>query len=100
MKELRRLLGMSILTNTDPEQSCVIVASHESTLSLYDFQKLCSVLCAYRFFEIVSLRAQCISRIPSASPVVSMFLPGPPSLKEDLEVSVVYVICLLSDDFK
>lgn len=99
MKEIRRLLGMNVIINTDLEQGCVIVASHESTLSLYDFQKLCSVLCAYRFFEIISLRAQCISRVPYSSPVASMFLPGPMSVKDNLDVSLISVSYLLSDDF-
>ena len=88
MKDIRGLLGVNVVTTTVPEPSCLIVASHEPTLSLYDFQKICSVLCAYRFFEIISLRAQCISRIPISSPTVCMFLPGPPSTKDELEVSV------------
>lgn len=99
MKEIRQLLGISIIVNTDLERSCVIVASHESTLSLYDFQKLCSVLSAYRFFEIISLRAQCISRVPYSSAIASMYLPGPSSVKENLDVSGMSVPYLLSDHF-
>ena len=99
MKEYRQLLGLNIIENADPEQSCVIVASHKPTLSLYDFQKICSVLCAYRFFEIVSLKAHCIPRIPSSAPTVSMFLPGPPSAKEDLDVSMTFLPFLFSDSF-
>ena len=88
MKDIRGLLGMNVVTTTVPEPSCFIVALHSSTLSLYDFQKLCSVLCTYRFFEIISLCAQCISRIPISSPTAIMFLPGPLSTKNELEVSV------------
>ena len=88
MKDIRELLGMNVVATTVPEPSCYIIASHSSTLSSYDFQKLCSVLCAYRFFEIISLRAQYISRIPISSPTACMFLPGPPSTKDELEVSV------------
>ena len=80
-----------------PEPSCFVVASHQPTLSHYDFQKLCSVLCVYRFFEIISLRAQCISRIPISSPTACMFLPGPPSTK-DLDVSATFMPYLISDD--
>ena len=36
-----------------PELSSLIVVSHEPTLSLYDFQNICSVMCTYRFFEII-----------------------------------------------
>jgi hypothetical protein len=88
MKEILGLLGVNVVTTTVPEPSCFVVASHEPTLTSYDFQKLCSVLCAYRFFEIVSLRAQCNSRIPISSPTACMFLPGPLSTKDSLEVSV------------
>jgi len=87
MKEILGLLGVNVVTTTVPEPSCFVVASHQPMLSLYDFQKLCSVLCAYRFFEIISLRAQCITRIPISSPTACMFLPGPSSTK-DLDVSV------------
>ncbi len=89
MKEIRQLLGMKIISNPDPDLDCVVVAAHESVLSLYDFQKVCSVLCAYRFFEIISLRAQCIPRTPDSFPTVSMFLPGPASTKDDLDVSAM-----------
>ena len=61
MKDILGLLGVDVVSTTVPEPSCFVVASREPTLSLYDFQKLCSVSCAYRFFEIISLRAQCIS---------------------------------------
>ena len=88
MKDIQGLLGVNVVTATVPEPSCLIVASHELTLSLYNFQKICSVLCAYRFFEIISLHVQCISRISISSPTVWMFLPGPPSAKDELEVSV------------
>lgn len=100
MKEVRQLLGMRIITNNaDPESNCVIVASHESTLSLYDFQKICSVLCAYRLFEIISLRGDCIPRAPCSSPVASMFLPGPSTAKSDLDVSVMSMSYYFSDAF-
>jgi len=86
MAGILRLLGVNVVATEGSEPSCSVVASHEPTLSLYDFQTLCSVLCAYRFFEIISLRAQCISRIPITTPTACMFLPGPPSTKE-LDVS-------------
>jgi len=98
MKDILGLLGVNVVPTTVPEPSCFVVASHEPTLSLYDFQKLCSVLCAYRFFEIVSLRAQCISRVPISSPTACMFLPGPPSTKDDLDVSVWFMSYLISYD--
>jgi len=87
MEDILGLLDVNVVSTTVPEPSCFVVASREPTLSLYDFQKLCSVLCAYRFFEIISLRAQCITRIPISSPTACMFLPGPSSTK-DLDVSV------------
>ena len=79
---------MKIITPTEPELSRLVMALHKPKLSTYDFQKLCSVLCAYRFFEVVSLRAQCIQRVPTSTPTACMFLPGPPSVKDGLEVSV------------
>ncbi len=88
MKDIRALLGINVVKPIPPESLCLIVASHEPTLSAYDFQKLCSVLCAYRFFEIISLRAQCASRVSMSSPRVCMFLPGPASTKDGLDVSV------------
>ena len=88
MKDIQALLGINVVAPIASEPSYLIVASHESMLSAYDFQKLCSVLCAYRFFEIISLRAQCVSRIPISSPRVCMFLPGPASTKDSLDVSV------------
>jgi hypothetical protein len=100
MKDILGLLGIVVVkTNTVPEPSCLIRASHEPTLSLYDYQKLCSVLCAYRFFEIISLRAQCISRIPVSTPTVCMFLPGPPSPQSDLFVSVSFMLQLIFHQF-
>ncbi len=53
MKEILGLLGVNVVTTTVPEPSCFVVASHQPMLSLYDFQKLCSVLCAYRSFPSV-----------------------------------------------
>ncbi|KAF8809712.1 hypothetical protein BYT27DRAFT_7222307 [Phlegmacium glaucopus] len=47
-------------------------------------QKICSVLCVYRFFKVVSLQAQHISRVPASFPTPCMFLPGPPSAKDEL----------------
>ena len=88
MNHLRALLGVKFVTVMAPETKHYIMASHERMLSSYDFQKLCSVLCAYRFFEIISLRAQCVSRVPISSPIACMFLPGPPSTKDCLDVSV------------
>lgn len=93
MKEIRGLLGIKVVTDEVHQPSCFVIASHELALSLYDFQKLCSVLCAYRFFEIISLRAQCVSWIPTSSPTASMFLPGPRSVKDDLDVSVWSPCC-------
>lgn len=101
MKEIRGLLGMKVVITEAPEPSCFIVASHDPVLSIYDFQKLCSVLCAYRFFEIISLRAQCIPRTPTSTPTASLFLPGPRSVKPDLDVSIyymLYVLSFISDD--
>lgn len=88
MNDIRGLLGVSVVANTEPEPSHFIKASHHPALTSYDFQKICSVLSAYRFFEILSLRAQCALRVPLSSSRVSMFLPGPPSTKDDLDVSV------------
>jgi hypothetical protein len=67
MKDIQELLGVNVVTTTVPEPGCLIVALHQPILSLYDFQKICSVLCAYRFYEIISLRAQCISEISISS---------------------------------
>jgi hypothetical protein len=88
MKDIQELLGVNVVTTTVPELGCLIVALHQLILSLYDFQKICSVLCAYRFYEIISLCAQCISGISISSPTACMFLLGPPSTKDELEVSV------------
>ena len=98
-KDILGLLGVKVITTTEPESSRLVMASHEPNLSTYDFQKLCSVLCAYRFFEIVSLRAQCIPRVPISTPTARMFLPGPPSSKDGLEVSVCFLLGLIIDDF-
>ena len=93
-------MGIQVLTTTaTPEASYVVVASHEPTLSAHDFQRLCSVLCAYRFFEIISLRALCVSPIPVSSPTACMFLPGPPSSKDHLDVSLEFWSRFISHDY-
>ena len=100
MKDILKLLGVNVIVTgsaPEPEPSCFVVALHEPKLTHYDFQKLCSVLCAYRFYEIISLRAQCISRIPISYPTACMFLPGPPSSK-NLDVSALFVPYLISND--
>jgi hypothetical protein len=99
MKDILGLLGVIVVKTTVPEPGCSIRASHKPTLSLYEYQKLCSVLCAYRFFEIISLRAQCISRIPVSTPTACMFLPGPPSPQSDLFVSVSFMLQLIFHQF-
>jgi hypothetical protein len=99
MKDILRLLGVIVVKTTVPEPGCLIRASHQPTLSPYEYQKLCSVLCAYRFFEIISLRAQCISRIPISTPTAYMFLPGPPSPQSDLFVSVLFMLQVISHHF-
>jgi hypothetical protein len=99
MKDILGLLGVIVVKTTVPEPGCLIRASHKPTLNLYEYQKLCSVLCAYRFFEIISLRAQCISRIPISTPTACMFLPGPPSPQSDLFVSVLFMLQLISHHF-
>lgn len=63
------------------------IATTKKTLSLFDFQKICSVLCAYRFFEVISLHAECTARISTSSPTPYMFLPDSPGAKETLHVS-------------
>ncbi len=98
MNEVRALLGMNVVTTMVPEPNHLIVASHEPILSSFDFQKMCSVLCAYRFFEIISLRAQCALCIPTSYPRAYMFLPGPPSTKDCLDVSVRFWLDFTSDD--
>jgi hypothetical protein len=73
--EILALLGVNIIASTEPEHDRVIVARHKPALSSYDFQKICSVLSAYRFFEVISLRAQSISRVSQSTPTPCMFLP-------------------------
>jgi hypothetical protein len=97
-KGILALLGINVVTSTAAETSSVIIAAHKPTLTLYDFQKLCSILCAYRFFEVISLRAQCISRIPASSPTPCMFLPGPASAKKELHVSAQNILLLIFND--
>ena len=60
MKDILGLLGIVAVRTMVPELNCLIRALHELTLDLYEYQKLCSVLCAYRSFEIIYLQAQCI----------------------------------------
>lgn len=84
--DILALLGVNPVVSK-AEGDGVVIPTPESTLSSFDFQKICSVLCAYRFFDIISLRAGCTSHV-SASPPVPMNLPGSPGPKDDLHVSL------------
>ena len=73
MKEILALLGVNVIISLEPEGRCVITAMHAPALSSFHFQKICSVLCAYRFFEVISLRAQqTISRVSQSTPTPCM----------------------------
>jgi hypothetical protein len=76
------LLGVNAVI-PEAERDGVIIPTPESTLSVFDFQKICSVLCAYRFFDIISLQA--VSPV-SVSPPIPMFLPGSPGPKDEIYV--------------
>jgi len=82
------LLGVDVVI-PEAEGNGVVIPAPKSDLSLFDFQKICSVLCAYRFFDLISLRA--VSRV-SASPPIPMFLPGSPGPKDDLHVSMQHLL--------
>ena len=79
------LLGVNLVI-PEGEGNGVVLPAPQTIYSVYDYQSICSVLCAYRFFDIVSLRAS----VPpvSASPPVPMFLPGSSHLKEKDDLHV------------
>jgi hypothetical protein len=76
---------------SEGEGSGVVIPSPQSRLSVFDFQTICSVLCAYRFFDIISLRS--VSRV-STLPPIPMFLPGSPGTKDDLYVRLQLLLFL------
>jgi hypothetical protein len=87
------LLGVNAVI-PEAEGNRAVIPTHKPSFTLFDFQKICSVLCAYRFFDIISLRA--VSRV-SASPPIPMFLPespGSPAPKEELYVSLEHLLFL------
>lgn len=89
--DILALLGVNAVIS-EAERNGVVIPSPELTLSLFDFQKICSVLCAYRFFDVISLRA--VSRV-SASLPIPMFLPGPLGPKDELHVCPQHLLLLI-----
>jgi len=83
------LLGVNAAIS-EAEGNGVVIPTPELRLSLFDFQKICSVLCAYRFFDVISLRARAVSQV-SASPPIPMFLPGSPGPRDELHVSLQHL---------
>lgn len=89
--EFLPLLGVEVGLSEEAEENSVVIPSPETTFSLYDFQKICSVLCAYRLFEVISLQHGAVSRV-SASPPIPMFLPGCAGSKDELHVCTTFVV--------
>lgn len=85
-QHMSNILALLNVVISEPERNGVVIPRPEALLSIFDYQKICSVLCAYRLFEVISLQAGCISRVPASSSPTSMFLPGSFGSKGELHV--------------
>ena len=81
--EVLSLLGVNAVI-PEGEGDGVVFPAPQTTFTLFSFQTICSVLCAYRLFDIISLRAP--GSPVSAFPLIPMFLPGSPGPKDELHV--------------
>jgi hypothetical protein len=81
------ILSLLDVVISQPEHNGLVIPPRQltSSLTIFDFQKICSVLCAYRFFEVISLQAECVSRVSPPFPM-SMYLPGSLDPKDELFV--------------
>ena len=89
--EILSLLGMEVALSKEAERNGLVIPAPETKFTVFDFQKICSVLCAYRLFEVISLQHGAVSRV-SASPPIPMFLPRCARSKDDLHVCTTFVI--------
>jgi hypothetical protein len=89
--EFLTILGVGVGLSKEAEGNSVVIPAPETTFTVYDFQKISSVLCAYRLFEVISLQHGAVSRV-SASPPIPMFLPELAGSKDDLYVCTTFVI--------
>jgi hypothetical protein len=89
--EILPLLGVEVVVSEEAEGNGVVIPAPETTFSVFDFQKICSVLCAYRLFEVISLQLGAVSRVSPSPPPIPMFLPGSAGSKDGLHVCKTFV---------
>lgn len=56
-------------------RSFSLVSSHEPSLSVFDYQRLCNVLAGYKFTELLVLRENLGCRVLESAVVGNMYLP-------------------------
>lgn len=72
--DMLKLLGVQIVYPEAPNEPARILSKHADLLSAYDYHDISSVIVALRFFEILAVRAGLVSRVPSSSPLVTLYL--------------------------
>lgn len=91
-QDLLKVLAIDMEYSNDPLQSPSVISRPASYLSVFEYQKLCTILAGYRFSELLVLREGLGSRVSASTPILDMYLP--PSTSAINQRPYVNKLCL------
>lgn len=96
-KDTESLTLLGLCTNPTPplSDSFSLIAEHLNNLSMFNLVKICNILSAFRFREIITLQSGLACQIPDSCPKASMFVPAPTLCK----MNDTLTVCCQSSHF-
>lgn len=74
-QDVLKVLAIGMEFSQTSPRSFSLVSSHEPSLSVFEYQRLCNVLAGYKFAELLVLRENLGSRVLESTAVANLYLP-------------------------